>query len=942
MRTAVRFSVVFLICCFASGIFVMAQSTTGALHGQVTDPSGAVVMGAKVTVTGSGETMTVVTNGKGMYEIKALAAGSYSVRVAAKGFANFETQGVTIAAGAAQSLDIPLSIAVETQRVKVEDESTSVSTDASSNASTVVIKGKDLDALSDDPDELQSDLEALAGPSAGPNGGQIYIDGFSDGTLPPKSAIREIRVNQNPFSAQYDRVGFGRVEVFTKPGQDTYHGQLQVMGGDSVFNSLNPFLQAGTFVPNYYRNMLMGSIGGPINKKASFFFNFHRGDFNDVSIVNATLPCADFLTSGTCSAYDPRRDTAAVPRPHMHSELSPRIDYQLSPNNTLTARYEYETSSNTNGGVGQFNLPSQAYNSTGYEHNFRITDTQVINSTTINETRLQFVREHNEQNALFQSPQIAVGDMFTSGGNASGNSRDDQNRFEFQNYTSKMHGKHFTRFGGRVRVRTNDNYALQNPYGSFVYQSGDSFVAGTPMQFTITQGNPWASVSQTDAGLYAEDDWRVKPNLTVSYGLRFETQNNVPNRANLAPRLGVAWGLGGGAAPKTVLRAGFGMFYDRFSSDNVLQIDRTNGLDPQIKYSVESPGFTTVPSDPATLAALLTGSNAPRIVYSLGSRFKVPYTMQVALTLERQVSKDVKMSASYIASRGLHQLSMENVETSGLQNYLYESNGTFKQHQFMVNGTVRAGQFVSLFGWYVLSYANSNTDGGFPSAQGQLAADWGRASFDVRNRGMVGGSVNLPYGFRLSPFITASSGKPFNITTGTDPVYNPRPYFSRDCSAAGLAIGESHFDETTKNTLYNTSLGCFYTAPTGLAMVPVNYAEGPGFFATNLRLSKTFGLGKKTERSAGSGGGPGGGHQHGPGMPGGLNIRSIMEGSGPGTRYSLTFGVSARNLFNTVNKDVPAGNLSSANFGKSVAIAPFGWGAGSMNREVMLSANFNF
>ena len=144
---------------------------------------------------------------------------------------------------------------VEQQQVEVSDEATGVDTSADNNAGAMVIKGKDLDALSDDPDELQNELNALAGPSAGPNGGQIYIDGFTGGQLPPKSSIREIRINQNPFSAQYDKLGYGRIEILTKPGTDKFHGMFMINGNDSAFNSLNPFV---TSEPPYYSTFLDG------------------------------------------------------------------------------------------------------------------------------------------------------------------------------------------------------------------------------------------------------------------------------------------------------------------------------------------------------------------------------------------------------------------------------------------------------------------------------------------------------------------------------------------------------------------------------------------------------------------------------------------------------------------------------------------------------------
>ena len=186
--------------------------------------------------------------------------------------------GIVIARGQPQVVNAQLSVAVEKQQITVTDTTTKVSVNPDENASALVIKGKDLEALSDDPDELQSELEALAGPSAGPNGGQIYIDGFTGGQLPPKSSIREIRVNQNPFSAQYDALGYGRIEILTKPGTDKLHGQLFADGNDSAFNTRNPF---ATEIPGYHSEMFNGNIGGPINKKTSFYVDGQRRDIED-------------------------------------------------------------------------------------------------------------------------------------------------------------------------------------------------------------------------------------------------------------------------------------------------------------------------------------------------------------------------------------------------------------------------------------------------------------------------------------------------------------------------------------------------------------------------------------------------------------------------------------------------------------------------------------
>ena len=210
-----------------------------------------------------------------------------------------------------------------------------------------MIKGKDLESLSDDPDELQSELEALAGPSAGPNGGQIYIDGFTGGQLPPKSSIREIRVNQNPFSAQYDTLGYGRIEILTKPGTDKLHGQLFVSGNDSAFNTRNPF---ATEIPGYHSEMFDGNIGGPLNKKTSFFCR--RGAPRYRRRRHRERHHAGPRTSIRL------RWSRRSPPPKRARNFSPRIDTQIGNNNTLTFRYQLWQNNQTNPNVGQFTLPS--------------------------------------------------------------------------------------------------------------------------------------------------------------------------------------------------------------------------------------------------------------------------------------------------------------------------------------------------------------------------------------------------------------------------------------------------------------------------------------------------------------------------------------------------------------------------------------------------------
>src|SRR5271154_7096787 len=291
-RQLQKYAVIFVSALFvALPLFPLAaQTNTSTLRGQVTDPSGSAVPTATVQVTTpNGDAITANTNREGIYEVKGLAPGKYGVKVIATGFTQFEKDGVEITAGQTQKLDVKLAIETQEQKVIVTDQAAAaLDVNPASNAGAIIIQGKDLEALSDDPDELQSDLQALAGPSAGPNGGQIYIDGFTAGQLPPKASIREIRINQNPFSAEYDKLGYGRIEILTKPGTDQFHGQFFVTGNTDSFNSKNPFedLPAGESQPGYDTVQFNANIGGPLSKKASFFFNIERRDINNLSIVS--------------------------------------------------------------------------------------------------------------------------------------------------------------------------------------------------------------------------------------------------------------------------------------------------------------------------------------------------------------------------------------------------------------------------------------------------------------------------------------------------------------------------------------------------------------------------------------------------------------------------------------------------------------------------------
>ena len=360
---------------------------------------------------------------------------------------------------------------MEQQQVQVTGDTPGVSVDPDSNVSAVVLTGKDLDALSDDPDELSNELTALAGPAAGPSGGQIYIDGFTGGQLPPKSAIRAIIINQNPFSAQYDTPGYGRVEILTKPGTDKLHGQMFVNASASAFNTSNPFAQNQ---PPYHTLQYNGNVSGALGKKASFFFNFDRRNIQDNSIVNANVPYVpDPATCGPESGVVV--DTTgtlcnlAVPYPQTRTDISPRIDYQLTPNQTLTVRYSYYQDTRNNSGLGSSPscCPARRYNTNEVENRIQISDSQVYGAKFVNNTRFQYIRDTNNQTPQLVAPAINVLQNFEGGGSPLGHAATiPQNHYEFQNYASLALAKHYIRFGGRLRDVQDTNYSNANFRGN--------------------------------------------------------------------------------------------------------------------------------------------------------------------------------------------------------------------------------------------------------------------------------------------------------------------------------------------------------------------------------------------------------------------------------------------------------------------------------------------
>ena len=953
-----------------------AQGGAGAtVRGTVTDPDNALIPGATVTLTPvTGRALTATSGSDGTYLFNAVPAGTYSLTVTMKGFASYVRQGLRIGAGQTLTLDTKMAIQTTNQEVQVTAQGTQLSVDQDNNASSTVIKGKDLDALSDDPDELSSELTALAGPAAGPNGGQIYVDGFTGGQLPPKSSIREIRVNQNPFSAQYDRLGFGRVEVFTKPGTDKFHGSYQLNGNDSSFNTGNPVLnqylspgQVAIAQPPYHTMFMFGSITGPITTKSSFTMSGSHRNIQDNAIFNGTVltPAGDSTGNGSATLCPPGSASGACVTqqvqnattfPQTRTDVSPRLDFALSSTNTLTARFQFTQNSSTNNGLGSFNLPSTAYNTDANEAEIQLSDSQIVSSRIINETRFEFQRNRSTQEAQSYAPTINVQSSFISGGSSGGTNSDHQEHIEVQNYTSVQLAKNFIRFGGRLRTTREATNTNAGTNGIFSYASLTDYENNNVQNFSFTRVNvPTVQARLTDLGIYAETDWKPRPNLTVSYGIRYETQNQISDHHDFAPRVSFAYGLGTAKGlPRTVVRGGFGIFYDRFNLGNVLTTFRENGVN-QTQYTLSNVGTSAPGCSPSDVAACLAAvSPVGNTTYTIAPNLRSSYTLQTAFGIDEQLFRGATVSVNYLNARGVHEFLSQNTAAIGraysaLNTGLpvanqYQSEGVFRQNQLNTNFNVRTRR-ITLFGYYGLNFAHADTSGPnyFPSIPGNIGADYGRATFDVRSRLFLGGNVTLPHYISLSPFVLAQSGQPYNITSGEDTngdsVINDRPTFLPGRTSASC---------TEANTFAIPALGTSY------APIPINYCTGPALFTMNLRATKTFGFGRRNSEGAGggNGSGQGGPPQGGPGGPGGRGgggggrggpgIGMGGGGTSTGKRYNLTLGAQLQNVFNKENLTVPVGTLTSRNFGQSLQLSGPPYTSNAAVQRLQLQASFSF
>jgi hypothetical protein len=835
--------------CTALSIGGKLEAQTCNLKGTVLDPSGAAVEGADVVLQAAAPKQTT-TDRHGSFSFYCAGDSPYQITVHANGFAESQVSG-------RGSANITVSLRIAEVHTVVEvGENSGVSVDADHGAGTHTLTAEDLQGLADDPDDFKRQLQVLAASSGGaPGQAIITVDGFQNSsTLPPKSSIASIRVNPDMFSAEYDRPPYqgGRVEIFTKPGRDSLHGALFFTDSDSAFNATDPFALSAT--PAGKRRYGF-EFGGPIRKqKSDFFLALERRDINEFNVVNAVV---------LNSQGDQAPFSESISAPQRLWIGSVRTDWQLSAKNMLAATYSANINDSNNVGSGGLVLAEAGYNSTVSEQNLRFTDVFTVSPTLLHETHIGFTWKRTNDVPLSTAPSLQVAGAFIGGGATAGYLQNRERDLEVDDDVMWSHHKHSVKIGvASLGILVHD-YDPDTFNGSFVFGGGLapaldnsgqqtaisgleqyrrtllSLPGGVPTTYNVTQGEPLVPFSQWRVSLFAQDQWSLKPNLSLALGLRYALQTSPTSLGNLVPRIGIAWSPD--HKQRWVIHARGGLFSSPVTPDVTTEAYRLNGL-RQTQLLLYSPSFTQplVPT-PSTIAVATTRQLAP----GLGQT----WSFQSQLGVEHELAQHWHAQANVFDAQAWGTLRSRNINaplvTDSTMNPLLAPRPIAPDKnlfQFEQSGHLH-GQVVFLgldqhsykrFGIFVgYLYFNLKTDADsatlFPQSSYSDRGETARASWESTHRVFAIGQLNLPVKLSLTSQFDASSGTPYDVVTGMDNngdgVFNDRPSLT---SEQGTGTYQTLFG-LLNTTGINGSLGR-------------NAGTMPALVHLDTNLSRTFEL----------------------------------------------------------------------------------------------------
>jgi hypothetical protein len=748
---------VFLLACrvvaFAAGVELASLKVV------VLDPNGSVIVASRVRVKpADGDELSLNTDQRGQASFSGLTTGAYQVHVEAEGFAPKSLENVVLKPGV-NLLEVRLEVGALSEDVVVGQDEREKQTDPRGDAFATILTGDQIADLPDDPDELESTLQRMAGPGA-----VIRVNGFRGGRLPPKSQISQIRFRRNSYAAEYHEVGLTGVDVITKPGGDSWHGSLSFAFSDEALNARNAFAPARA--PEQLRRFEM-NLSVPLWRDRTSLFLAAESDFSfDARTIVAALPEGTF--NGLAS------------RPSRTLYTSARVAHLISKTHTLNVGYERTGQRTDNLGVGNFDLPERAYSLRNAEHLLRVSEAGIIGKRLFNEFRFQLGWRESASKGLSDAPAVIVLNAFNRGG-AQRQSDHQARELEFADNVDFAFRQHTMRAGLLFESGAYTTYTASNASGTFIFASLDDFRAGLPATFNRRVGQHPVEFSQYHLGGYWQDDLRVSQGLTLSSGLRYEWQNHLNDHNNFAPRVGFAWSPFKNG--RTTIRGGAGVFYDWFDSDTYAETLSLDGQ-RQLDLVVRNPGFP----DPF--------SGGSRVVLppgrlSVDPLLVTPYVGAASIVVERQLGRGMRLRASYLYQRGVHLLRGRdiNAPVPGVGRpdpvagnvVQVESSANSKRHQLNLSLNSAFSKKIYYFVDYTLSGASNEADGpfGLPANNFDLRAERGPSPDDVRHRLFASVGLDIFKGLRLGTTFYANSGLPYSITTGRDDngdtTFNDRP-----------------------------------------------------------------------------------------------------------------------------------------------------------------------
>jgi hypothetical protein len=754
-----------------------AQATrTANLQITVLDQTNAVLPGATVTIVGSDGTTKattiapVQTSPQGVAVVPNLAPGVYTIQAEFPGFETRMLRDVRIRAGDNKQV-LVLPIAAVKDAVTVEQGKQEAASDPRGPAFGTTLTREQLEALSDDPNELRRQLQEMAGPGA-----VIKVDSFEGAALPPKAQIRSIRISRDQFAAENHSAGGLTVEIITQPGLGPVRYQTGFRFRDGAFSGRSPF--ASRTPPEQIKQYFMGLQGALIKDKSSFGLFMNGMNSFDTPLINAAF------SNGT------RSEVLRLRTPRDNVNINAQVDYALTLDQTL--RFAYNVNRNTvdNLGIGAYDEESRAYATENTVHNFRAQHMGPVGRRAFSRSRLQFTWNDNESQSRVEQPTIRVNDAFTLGGAqvAGGQHSRVLNLATDYDYVRSIHTVRTGLAVDLLRVHADDT---SNYLGTYTFESLAAYEANRPRSYTRRIGDPDIAYTSVQGAWYVQDDVRVRRNLTLSAGARYEAQTHVSDYNNLAPRVGFTWApLKSGA---TTLRASWGTFYDWMLGNTYEQTLRVDGVRQQ-EINILDPTYPDVPA---------FGASTPVARYLLGNDVQLPRNSRVSLGVDQRLARRVQSNVTYSHIHGATVWRGVNLNqpVGGVRpqpqfGNIIEvfSDAESRQHQVATSLTVNPGALLPAFNapridWkrvtvffnHTLGFLDNNSDGPFvPPPGGSLLAEWGPGGQDIRHRLNVTVNNQIVRNLLMNFNVNYNSGAPYTIRTGFDDngdlIFNDRPF----------------------------------------------------------------------------------------------------------------------------------------------------------------------